>query len=111
MASKKTIRDGKVAVLISPGYGTGWSTENRGNDWFTYGDATFVRLVEEKSNVETLTRYANTLLNPTGDEYICLEGIEDLVIEWVPVGTCFRITEYDGSESIEFFNPEKWKVA
>jgi len=111
MASQKTIRDGKVAVIISPGFGTGWSTENRGNDWFIYGDPTFVRLVEENTDVKTLTSYVNTLLNPTGDKYICFLGIDNLEIEWVPVGTVFRILEYDGSEYVDVFDVSKWNTA
>jgi hypothetical protein len=111
MASQKTIRDGNVAVLISPGYGAGWSTENRYNDWFTYGDPTFVRLVEEKANVNTLTRYVNYLFDPSGDECVCLDGIGDLKIEWIPVGTHFRILEYDGCEYIDCLDVSMWNVA
>lgn len=37
-----------------------------------------------------------------GEEYadVYCGGAGDLTIEWVPVGTKFLITEYDGAESI-----------
>jgi hypothetical protein len=38
-------------------------------------------------------------------------GVEDLVVQWVPVGTAFRIHEYDGSESIEIKEEINWVVA
>ncbi len=45
-------------------------------------------------------------------EQLCPEGYfggaEDLVIEWMPIGTEFEIDEYDGSESIRYKENEYW---
>jgi len=38
-------------------------------------------------------------------------GVADLVVHWVPVGTAFRIHEYDGAESIEIKDEMNWVVA
>lgn len=38
-------------------------------------------------------------------------GAGDVEIRWVPVGTEFRITEYDGAESIEFKDNIAWEKA
>jgi hypothetical protein len=38
-------------------------------------------------------------------------GMRDLEIEWLPVGTEFRISEYDGAESIELKDDTGWLVA
>ena len=38
-------------------------------------------------------------------------GAEDVEIEWVPVGTKFVISEYDGSESLETIDEFKWLEA
>jgi len=34
-----------------------------------------------------------------------------LSIAWLPVGTKFRITEYDGSEGLEYEEEQEWMVA
>ena len=38
-------------------------------------------------------------------------GLEDLQIEWVPVGTLFQVNEYDGNESIEKRDSVNWITA
>jgi hypothetical protein len=38
-------------------------------------------------------------------------GMESLAVAWLPVGTEFRIKEYDGSESIEIKNDVHWLSA
>jgi hypothetical protein len=35
-------------------------------------------------------------------------GADDLAVKWMPVGTLFKIAEYDGSESIEYKEREDW---
>ena len=37
--------------------------------------------------------------------------VEDLVIEWMPIGTEFEVDEYDGSESIRYKENEYWITA
>lgn len=102
----RVIRDGKVAVLYSPGFGAGWSTwahDGEGKDLIF--DPMIVDCVEQKDLAKLATymemRYPNVY---TG-------GMEDLQIEWVPVGTLFKINEYDGSESIELKEADQWFVA
>lgn len=96
MAIPKVVRDGKVAVLYSPGYGAGWST---------WGDSTLrarkifcpelVALVEAQASGAELEAEAERLFP---EEYA--GGVYKLVIEWLPEGTVFRIHEYDGNESV-----------
>ncbi len=45
-----------------------------------------------------------------GKDFI-LNGVEDLVVEWIPEGTKFRIHEYDGSEYIEIMHEIDWLEA
>jgi hypothetical protein len=40
-----------------------------------------------------------------------LGGVGDLTVRWVPQGTLFRVTEYDGSETIELKEADDWIVA
>lgn len=99
---EKYIKDGKVGVIISPGYGTGFYTggapleavfspplitmiQNRD----LYG---VYKILKEKHNF-----YFMDLFN--------------LDVKWIPQGSRFKITEYDGSESIEILNEKKWLIA
>jgi hypothetical protein len=106
---EKTIRDGNVAVIISPGYGAGWSTWNDDeyHNFFLYGTKEFINMIETGSSKEDLTTYVNSHL-PTTPYF---GGINTLTIEWVPIGTNFRIVEYDGSESVELVDYTKWETA
>lgn len=100
MSENKLIRDGKVGVLISPGFGAGWSTW--GCPLF---DKEIVELLEKEDfeGLEVLLeeKYPNTY---TG-------GLRDLKIVWLPVGTKFIVHEYDGSESIQLETDMDWIVA
>ena len=103
----KVIRDGKVAVLYSPGFGSGWYTWNtlRGDDdeqcIQLIFDPVLVELVEKRNgdNYDEIT----DAIKKRGEEILpegYFGGACDLEIKWLPVGTKFRIEEYDGSESI-----------
>lgn len=91
---KKEIRDGKVAVLYSPGFGAGWSTWASEHSAFMLFDPGLVEAVERKDFTA-----AAALAKAHSDE-IYTGGAEDLQIKWLPEGTVFRVDEYDGSESI-----------
>ena len=110
----KVIRDGKVAVLVSPGYGAGWSTwatARGGEDGedvtdFMLFDSILVNMVECKESAEEIETYVR-LKYP--DVYC--GGADGLTIQWLPVGTAFRIHEYDGSESVEIRDDIQWTIA
>ena len=103
---EKLIRDGKVAVIYSPGFGAGWYTWNH----VEYGhelvfDPTLAAYIDEGKMDEAKTYV--TMRFP--EAYA--GGVEDLQVTWVPVGTAFRVTEYDGNESVEFKENDDWVVA
>ena len=102
----KVVRDGMVAVLYSPGYGAGWSTwaspEIREQILF---DPVLVDLVEHERWEEARAYVA--LKYP--DFYA--GGLEDLHIDWIPVGIQFIVYEYDGNESIEKRDNIDWYTA
>lgn len=101
----KVIRDGKVAVIYSPGYGAGWTT------WSVPAEGMFhpalVEAIENKMKEESIVELCKSLF---GDE-VYYGGADRLVIEWLPVGTRFRITEYDGSEDIEILDEVNYHIA
>ena len=96
------IRDGKVAVLVSPGFGAGWST------WADYPEAALYApdVVEwiEAGKPDDGTDEAFEKYGYTG-------GLRDIEIEWLPLGTRFKIDEYDGSESLTILSPDYGYVA
>lgn len=101
----KVIRDGKVAVLYSPDYGAGWSSWIDGEDCLYCPE--IVEAVEKGLKEDEIVEIANSVLGEDG----YYGGASDLTIEWIPVGTAFRINEYDGNESIEYFNMDNFYVA
>jgi hypothetical protein len=97
----KLVKDGKVAVLISLGFGAGWSTWNREQLDMLF-DAGLADLVL-KGDPEQILAYA-TVKWP--DAY--LGGLEDLTVVWVEQGQLIKINEYDGRESIEYRDSDDW---
>lgn len=95
---EKGIRDGKVAVVYSEGYGAGWSTQNTELEELAFHP----KIVEMVLNGRQSEINEDWLAENLGEEYadVYCGGAGDLTIEWVPVGTKFLITEYDGAESI-----------
>ena len=106
---EKVIRDGKVAVLVSRGYGAGWSTwvDEEYQEMFLF-HPTLVQMVEEKRPRLLIEEWMKKEL---GLEDVYTGGIDGLEIEWVPVGTKFVIDEYDGAESIRTIDDFYWNVA
>jgi hypothetical protein len=100
----KLIRDGKVAVLYSPDFGAGWYTWNYQYPEILF-DPAIVEFVEKEKWAELET-------------YVILKypeiykgGMTDLRVEWIPEGTEFKVTEYDGNESIEYKENDHWMIA
>jgi hypothetical protein len=102
----KVIRDGKVAVLYSPGFGAGWYSWNSEHEWLLYDPET-VAMVEAERNSEIAD---NIEARFPGLNIYC-GGARDLTIAWLPVGTRFRIHEYDGSEHVVDMGKEEHHIA
>ena len=100
MMQDKVIRDGKVAVVISPDFGAGWSTwaNESQQEWCRHAP----ELVEavERGGTPTKIRELVDATFGVGEGPYMASNISSLVIEWVPVGAPYYIHEYDGSERI-----------
>lgn len=97
---EKYIKDGKVAIAYSPGFGAGWSTWNNNELAETllfHPDIINMILSNKQFEIDK-----DWLVEHFGEEFkdIYCGGVSNLNIKWVPVGTQFRIDEYDGSESV-----------
>jgi hypothetical protein len=98
----KLIRDGNVAVIFSPNFGAGFST------WGAPREAMFDPDLAQAvldDNEEAIGR----ILETKYPDYTAQNT--DLRVRWVPVGTKFRIEEYDGAESVVFFDESDYHTA
>lgn len=94
-----------MKVLISPGFGAGWSTWNipeiavdpRVIEAFERG-------VDEEEMLQLCKEWG--LTDSHGSLY--MGGFDELEIVEVPAGTLFRVEEYDGNEYIAKFNEREW---
>ena len=93
---EKVIRDGKVAVLVSGGFGAGWYSWNNNHEQLLFHPK-LVEMVENNRQKEITDEWVTENLGLD----IYTGGAYNLSIEWLPIGTAFRINEHDGSESIE----------
>lgn len=100
----KLVKDGKVAVLYSPGFGAGWYSWNLDRSELIFEPAIAQFVLDEK--FDELQTYVE-LKYPE----IYKGGMMDLEVAWIPEGTQFRINEYDGAESIELKEDVDWLVA
>ncbi len=63
---------------------------------------------------EKYAKFMKTIFPPYESEYIGLPPFDSflqVMITFVPVNTQFRINEYDGSESVEIFDPNIYFTA
>ena len=100
----KVERDGMVAVIVSPGFGEGWST-------WSYDREAAVFAPDVVAWIEAGKPADAALLSEWQERYGYLGGLRDVEIEWVPKGARFVIDEYDGSESLTILGPDHGYVA
>lgn len=103
---EKIERDGMVAVLVSPGFGAGWSTWADGHQ----GEALCMdaRIVQPVLDGD-IPRAAAVAVEMFPGVYT--GGAKDLRVEWVRKGAAFEIEEYDGSETLHVIGGRDYLVA
>lgn len=110
----QVVRDGKVAILYTSNYGTGWFTYHGIHELLR--DPEVVVLVEKRDMAgaherdhynDKIIEYCN---NRYGSNYY-YGGADLLTIAWLEIGEKFRIVEYDGKEWIELLTETVWMEA
>ena len=86
--------NGELGVLVSGGFGAGWST------WNDKELAYDKRIIDKWLEGATSTEMCN-FVESLGYSRPYMGGYRDIEIVFVPRGTVFRIHEYDGNEYIE----------
>lgn len=104
---EKVVRDGKVAVLVSYGYGAGWYSWHRFEELIYHPK--IVELVENDQRELITEQLVQEILDT--DEYVCVLGAKGLEVKWVGQGCAFEITEYDGAESLRVIEDCTFLVA
>ena len=124
MANSRYIReDGKAAVIVSHGFGSGFSSWNDRNmavdgriiEWlyefgevFPEEDEDYIML--DSTQISPFKDFLESIGYKDVSLYCLRDGKEGLTIHCLPVGTVFRINEYDGAESIEIFDTKSYIV-
>jgi len=103
---EKVIRDGKVAILISPGFGAGWYTWNTKHTELLFSP----KMVEMVERNEANKIDKDWVLENLGIENVYCGGASDLVVYWLPIDTAFMVKGYNGSESIITIDDLKLKA-
>ena len=96
-------KDGKTAVLVSPGFGAGFSTWNKPEMAVDFD------LVEAFLSGD-MNRFEYIVVEKYG-ENMYLGGMENLMVVWVDEGKKFRVDEYDGNERVEILEDADWFTA
>ena len=99
-------------VVLSPGYGSGWSTWNDFSAVDPIINLMVLTLVEEdkleKENVKELY-HALRVDFPDYEDYICVVAcLDNLEIKIISDEAKFRVLEYDGDEHIEYEKDTLW---
>lgn len=109
MTVEKMIRGNDVAVIVSPGYGAGWSSWCREHAVFLMFDKTLVEMKEKKVSEEEVEKYLESKFG--SDQHIYCGGWDKAKIEWVTIGAKLRIDEYDGYETLIELSEEEYITA
>jgi hypothetical protein len=91
---------GRVAVLVSHGFGAGWST------WADESEVEGMlfdsRIVDAVLAGQSPSEVSALVEELGYGSY--LGGVDDLRVYWLEPGTRFVVEEYDGSESLRTFD-------
>ena len=100
---------GQMKVLISRGYGAGWSSWNDSRMAF---DERLIRAFECGITQEDMQELCVECgyVDINGDPPY-MGGFKQLEVVDIPSGVLFQIMEYDGSEYIEYFEDSDWYLA
>ena len=109
------VKRGKIGILVSPGYGAGWSTWNQKelaydkrvvDYWLAHkDDEDFMANVDsfsENDDKEEVAAFFESL----GYHSVYLGGFNQIVMRYVKPGVKWKISEYDGWESLETENDD-----
>ena len=101
--------NGDVGVLVSGGYGAGWSTWNndsssRSGEQILF-EPTVIQMMLDNADPLDVEEYCESKY----EGYF--GGVDGLHIEWLKPGTEFYIEEFDGAEGLIQKESHNWSTA
>ena len=95
-------------ILVSPGYGAGWSTWNDDDlsDDFLFDEKLIEAIERGDDKTEAVLEFVERMKKKHGDKYFCVLGASQLEVE--TVSGPFKVNDYDGFESLSFRDSEDW---
>ena len=115
--------DGKVGVLISGGYGAGWSTwaDSKDREFFLFDRGLVALALDKEAANGPFDKTTQWLIEMNTEElevYLKENGVDSFTggwagvyVKWMDQGTEFIVEEYDGSESLRYRDNEDWMSA
>lgn len=107
----------QVAAVYAPGFGAEWSATEAslGNTdlakllMFHPDIVRFVQDVPVERRTESKLKAVLDRIGVT--DYVYCGAVKDLRIKWIDEGTRFIITQYDGNERVEVYDPSDFFAA
>ena len=106
------------AVLVSHGFGAGFSTWNE--KWMAYDRRVVEYWLAHKDNEQWMhdVHYLGTAANKEALDFFnnefgiepYLGGFNDIELHWVRFNVAWEIKEYDGAETLEFMKDVDWTI-
>lgn len=107
--TSKVIKDGKVAVLVHADFGGNWSYGiNNKKEREKYMFCPEIIKWIEDGKIYSIEKFIKENFN--GNDHT-MSLVKELGIEWVDIGRKFFIEDYDGNESIKFYEDIDWQTA
>lgn len=109
----------KIAVLVSTGYGSGWSTYNKSElcydkrvvkYWMEHHTEEWLNGISSYDADNSYYNDAKTFFESIGYTDVNFLGFRNIALYWVPCGMPFVIEEYDGNEYIMKRSDFNWIV-
>ena len=103
---------GRIAVLVSSGWGLGWFCDH-GCEQLVY-DPKIVRWVLDgypETQRGSIVAHVQAILAQQATPVVSVSDIKELDVVWLPPGEQFIITSYDGMESVISKSDTQWLTA
>ena len=98
--------NGDVGVLVSSGYGAGWSTWDYSVGEQILFEPTVIQMILDDADPKDVEEYC---VSKYEDGYF--GGVKGLHIVWLKPGTEFYIEEFDGAEGLIQKENHNWRTA
>ena len=101
---KKKLVNSKIAILVSPRHGAGWYSWHE-SEQLLFEPKIISMILENASRLDIIEYCEENYPN------LDISGLDGLEVMFVDPCAKFRISEYDGAETLVLQDEEKWITA